>query len=285
MWQHLLEQIYERIRPASLNSTGLMQPKVEWILKLLHQLAQSNGAARRPSSEQNLLPATNSLFQDVVRRLHHTALSCGLPGLESELSIPKVAFTSDVSLCRPQKQPTDIVNLYLSDSANATAPFPPTSGAVSGVPVRREVFRAVGPPGDLQHRALVAQAVGDGAIGAIALAEWDCGGDPGPKRDRKEAACSAPNSEGLQSRPSSDSIIAMQALLRSWGTRRGIRSGPGTRTIWSMGRSGPRSGGGSPSSPRRYGRWPSPGPAAEPLRRSPRSTACRGRRPTSGEGR
>lgn len=24
MWQHLLEQIYERIRPASLNSTGLM---------------------------------------------------------------------------------------------------------------------------------------------------------------------------------------------------------------------------------------------------------------------
>ena len=24
MWQHLLEQIYERIRPASLNSTGLL---------------------------------------------------------------------------------------------------------------------------------------------------------------------------------------------------------------------------------------------------------------------
>lgn len=24
MWQHLLEQIYERIRPTSLNSTGLM---------------------------------------------------------------------------------------------------------------------------------------------------------------------------------------------------------------------------------------------------------------------
>ena len=24
LWQHLLEQIYERIRPASLNSTGLM---------------------------------------------------------------------------------------------------------------------------------------------------------------------------------------------------------------------------------------------------------------------
>lgn len=77
----------------------------------------------------------------------------------------------------------------------------------------------------------------------------DCGGDPGPKRDRKEAACSAPNSEGSQSRPPSDSIIAMQARLRSWGTRRGIRSGPGTRTIWSMGRSGPRSGSGSPSPP------------------------------------
>lgn len=36
---------------------------------------------------------------------------------------------------------------------------------------------------------------------------------------------------------------------------------------------------------RRCRRWPSPGPAAEPLRRSPRSTACRGRRPTSSEGR
>ena len=32
-------------------------------------------------------------------------------------------------------------------------------------------------------------------------------------------------------------------------------------------------------------RRPSPGPAAEPLRRSPRSTARRGRRPTPGEGR
>lgn len=39
------------------------------------------------------------------------------------------------------------------------------------------------------------------------------------------------------------------------------------------------------SSRRRYRRWPSPGPAAEPLRRSPGSTACRARRPTSGEGR
>ena len=78
---------------------------------------------------------------------------------------------------------------------------------------------------------------------------WDCGGEPGPKRDRKEAACSAPNNEGSQSRPSSDSIIATQTRLRSWGTRRGIRSGLGTRTIWSMGRSGPRSGSGSPSSP------------------------------------
>lgn len=36
---------------------------------------------------------------------------------------------------------------------------------------------------------------------------------------------------------------------------------------------------------RRYRRWPSSSPAAEPLRRSPRSTACRGRRPTPGEGR
>lgn len=36
---------------------------------------------------------------------------------------------------------------------------------------------------------------------------------------------------------------------------------------------------------RRYGRCPSPGPAAEPLRRSHGSTACRGRRPASGEGR
>ena len=36
---------------------------------------------------------------------------------------------------------------------------------------------------------------------------------------------------------------------------------------------------------RRYRRWPSSSPATEPLRRSRRSTTCRGRRPTSGEGR
>ncbi len=36
---------------------------------------------------------------------------------------------------------------------------------------------------------------------------------------------------------------------------------------------------------RRYRRWPSSSPATEPLRRSRRSTTCRGRRPTFGAGR
>ena len=117
------------------------------------------------------------------------------------------------------------------------------------------------------------RALGRAAVFSQApLAVWDCGGNLGPKRDGKEAACSAPDNEDSQSRPSSDSIIAMQTRLRSWGTRRGIRSGPGTRTIWSMGRPDPRSGSGSPGSPWRWGRLPwaaaprteraSPGPCA-----------------------
>ena len=74
----------------------------------------------------------------------------------------------------------------------------------------------------------------------------DCGGDPGPRKGCTEGCLhTAQSSAGWQSRPSSDSIIAMQTRLRSWGTRRGIRSGPGTRTIWSMGRPGPEAAAGA----------------------------------------
>ena len=44
--------------------------------------------------------------------------------------------------------------------------------------------------------------------------------------------------------------------MPSSATRQGIRSGLGTRIIWSTGRSGPRSGNGSPSSPWRRGGLP-----------------------------
>ena len=54
----------------------------------------------------------------------------------------------------------------------------------------------------------------------------------------RRTACTAQSSAGWQSRPSSDSITATQALLPSSSARQGLRSGLGTRIIWSMGRSG-----------------------------------------------
>lgn len=66
------------------------------ILKLFYQLAQSNRAARSPSSEPNLLPATSSLFR-IWFVDSTTALLCELPGLETDLSIPKSAGIALIS--------------------------------------------------------------------------------------------------------------------------------------------------------------------------------------------
>lgn len=36
VWQHLFGHFRQRLRPASLNSTGLMYPSLEWSLTLLY---------------------------------------------------------------------------------------------------------------------------------------------------------------------------------------------------------------------------------------------------------
>ena len=60
IWQHLSAQIYERIRPASLNPTGVMQPSVECSLQSLHRFTRSKSSVLSRSSDGNARPRTSS---------------------------------------------------------------------------------------------------------------------------------------------------------------------------------------------------------------------------------
>lgn len=60
IWQHFFGQIYERIRPASLNPAGAMQPGVERSLQLLYRLTQSKSSVLRCSSKAKARPRTSS---------------------------------------------------------------------------------------------------------------------------------------------------------------------------------------------------------------------------------
>ena len=118
IWQHLFAQIYERIRPASLNPTGVMQPSVECNLQLSCRFAQSKSSALSRSTEAKARPRTSSrlstLFADST-----TALSQGLPGRDADLSIPKAESSASISPLR-NSDPLSLWKTSMAVSGNAT---------------------------------------------------------------------------------------------------------------------------------------------------------------------